>query len=131
MINEITAAVNFISAYLEPVHCDTESLLNELYYILEAKCLTSAWDNRNPLIGNAYRSINFNNDPIFELIADKYLIDSIHDYFPKDLVLWIDPDCVSYRIGDHGYCQEIPHLPLEYSGHEYYQTGYESGILVI
>ncbi len=72
------------------------------------------WDVNNPQKGNAYRSLSIISgimDPIVSSAASEAGIDNVSYYFPSELMLWVDPACVSYRTGDYGYITTI------YEGH--------------
>ncbi|ORX97879.1 hypothetical protein K493DRAFT_313889 [Basidiobolus meristosporus CBS 931.73] len=73
---------------------------------------SSHWDVDQPFIGNAYRAIcNFAGrmDPLLYTAAIHAHVEpsAIEQFLPKDLVLWVDPFSVSYRVGDHGLVRTL------------------------
>ncbi|KAJ3135761.1 hypothetical protein HK101_004102 [Irineochytrium annulatum] len=47
-------------------------------------------------------------DSLIMAAAKHAKIDNVASFFPQDLVLWIDPNCVSYRTGsDHGHIMTL------------------------
>ncbi|KAI9353305.1 hypothetical protein DFJ73DRAFT_597006, partial [Zopfochytrium polystomum] len=72
---------------------------------LQHKLGSTTFDPARPTKGSAYRSLLFVGgrvDPVVAAAAAEAGIANIESFFPVDLVLWIDPFCVSYRTGsDH------------------------------
>lgn len=63
------------------------------------------WDIANPMKGNGFRSVHCQMgrmDPLVSEAAWKSGLSSKDLYFPNELVLWTDPRCVSFKVGDHG-----------------------------
>jgi len=65
------------------------------------------WYPENPIRGNAYRVVQFghHSDKTVCIAAANAGLD-IYDVitlFPKDVTVWADPNCVSFRIGDFGH----------------------------
>ncbi|KAI9206742.1 uncharacterized protein BJ171DRAFT_579709 [Polychytrium aggregatum] len=111
MLQEVTAAANHLCKYL--LLGKSASTLSNESIVLFNKALVSLliqkfkghWDPNFPMRGNAYRSISVFNgvpDPLIEEAAHHASIPNIECFFPQELVLWIDPRCVSYRTGDFG-----------------------------
>ncbi|KAK9700427.1 hypothetical protein K7432_012191 [Basidiobolus ranarum] len=109
MLLEIASATEFLCRLIPSGQLSTQQtdeLKKYLSQIMSQK-FSSHWDVDQPFIGNAYRSIcNFAGrmDPLLYSVALQAQIDPsiIEQYLPKDLVLWVDPYSVSYRVGDHG-----------------------------
>ena len=105
---EVSVALNFVISYLynklprRRVDCFGE----ELEKLLKAK-FAGHWYPDKPYKGSAYRCIRATGeqmDPIMEMAstASGLDIEEVKDYLPKDLSIWIDPNEVSYRIGEKG-----------------------------
>ncbi|KAI8819305.1 uncharacterized protein EV422DRAFT_107053 [Fimicolochytrium jonesii] len=63
------------------------------------------WDPQRPCRGNAFRALCILNGCVEPVISDAVRVAGLKlaDLsFPPELVLWVDPHCVSYRIGDFG-----------------------------
>jgi len=64
------------------------------------------WFPENPFKGSGYRCIRINGrmDPVIAQAGESCGIDPqvIHNTFPSELTMWIDPLEVSYRIGENG-----------------------------
>ncbi|KAF9197163.1 hypothetical protein BGZ49_002559 [Haplosporangium sp. Z 27] len=74
--------------------------------LMQAK-YTNHWDPQRPHYGNGYRAItSFGGkvDPLLCEAAQKSSlpVETLHQLIPNDLVLWVEPFNVSYRVGDHG-----------------------------
>ncbi|ORX91334.1 anti-proliferative protein [Basidiobolus meristosporus CBS 931.73] len=114
MLLEIASAVEFLCRLI-PSGQLTPSQIDEL-----KKCLgqimsekfSSHWDVDQPFIGNAYRAIcHFAGrmDPILYAATLRAQIEPsiVEKCLPKDLVLWVDPFSVSYRVGDYGLVRTL------------------------
>jgi len=64
------------------------------------------WFPEKPFKGSGYRCIRINGrmDPVIAQAGESCGIDPqvIHNTFPSELTMWIDPLEVSYRIGENG-----------------------------
>ena len=64
------------------------------------------WFPEKPFKGSGYRCIRINGkmDPVIGQAADNCGLSSqfLHQIFPSELTMWIDPREVSYRIGENG-----------------------------
>ncbi|KAJ3378402.1 hypothetical protein HDU84_007583 [Entophlyctis sp. JEL0112] len=63
------------------------------------------WHIDSPLKGSAYRSLSIANgkaEKVFEDAANASGIRHFASFFPPSITFWIDPGCVSVRIGDSG-----------------------------
>ncbi|KAG0166797.1 hypothetical protein DFQ28_000621 [Apophysomyces sp. BC1034] len=108
MYLEIVEAGKFLARFLQD-HVDQDLLSRfqeELAEVLEQR-FCGHWDPKQPYRGNGYRAItNFDDmlDPVIAAAAQNVRLPTtlVQSHLPRDLVLWIDPFSVSYRIGDHG-----------------------------
>ncbi|ORX47334.1 hypothetical protein BCR36DRAFT_96422 [Piromyces finnis] len=107
MLIEIKTACQFLTNYITPPQVsEGQSKLFGLILstLLHAK-YASHWDLKNPSKGNAYRAITIFNERLDSTIisaAQAANIPNIGKYLPNELCLWIDPNSVSYKIGDYG-----------------------------
>jgi len=64
------------------------------------------WFPEKPFKGSGYRCIRINGkmDPVIGQAGDNSGLSSqfLHQIFPSELTMWIDPREVSYRIGENG-----------------------------
>ena len=80
------------------------------------------WFPENPFKGSGYRCIRINTkmDPIIAQAVEMCGLSSdlIHQAFPSELTVWIDPREVSYRIGDESgnICMLYEHKSNEKEG---------------
>ncbi|KAJ3123911.1 hypothetical protein HK098_001556 [Nowakowskiella sp. JEL0407] len=82
-----------------------------LYRKLE-KRFTGHWFPSMPQKGSAFRSISFFGGKIDGVISAagteaKISLSYLSRSYSPDLVVWIDPGCVSYRISEYGYTHMI------------------------
>lgn len=133
MHSEVQAATAFLSQYLKH-HPKSAEIKKEIYRLLLDK-YRNHWDSANPIRGNGYRALNFSTGTVDEIllkIAQKFSISDIQSLFPQDMVLWVDPSCVSYRVGDYGYVtvlyegekEEANSEALEFERRGHYQAVY-------
>ncbi|KAI8982054.1 hypothetical protein BDF20DRAFT_818469 [Mycotypha africana] len=104
---EICQAVDFLGRLLQSkVDSNTVFCFKKQLVTVLLERFSNHWDPRQPNRGNGFRAIsNFNGaDPILVEACNKAncSFNLIHTHLPRDLVLWIDPYSVSYRVGDHG-----------------------------
>ncbi|KAG0264373.1 transducer of ERBB2 [Mortierella polycephala] len=83
---------------------ETAALMQEKY--------TNHWDPQRPHYGNGYRAItSFGGkvDPLLCKAAQKSALpmETLQIVIPKDLVLWVEPFTVSFRVGDYGSINTI------------------------
>ncbi|KAJ3048689.1 Protein btg1 [Rhizophlyctis rosea] len=107
MYTEITTASTFLAKYLphkstppDKITTFRDSLTNAM-----AQKFRDHWDPTNPMKGNGFRSIHCQMgrmDPLVGEAARRSGLRNEDLYFPNELVLWTDPRCVSFRVGDHG-----------------------------
>lgn len=116
MKTEIDSATTFLVELMKKSSSSkcSKTQLNEeqlhRYRGLAVECLTrhyhNHWFPEHPVKGSGYRCIRINGkvDPILAQaghlmgLAAKFL----HNLFPADFTMWVDPYEVSYRIGENG-----------------------------
>lgn len=107
---EIKSAANFLmnllrmgntlnEQQLDIFRCKLEELLRKHYQ--------HHWFPEKPFKGSGYRCIRINHkmDPLIAAAASSSGVSDsslLHNMFPNELTLWIDPREVSYRIGENG-----------------------------
>lgn len=109
MQEHIRRASQFICRLLGPSRVTSAAQLERFQDVLSENILNRiehVWDTTQPLKGNAYRSITILNgvlDLVLVVAASKAGIPlkTLVRSLPTDFTLWIDPDEVSYRMGDH------------------------------
>lgn len=108
MINEITAATTFIALHLPKTVPETSRarFRETLARNLQQRFIPH-WDPEVPLRGNAYRSLSLHCGRLDNVILgsmEESDVDAslLRMALPDDFVMWIDPFCVSYRVGEHG-----------------------------
>ncbi|KXS17196.1 hypothetical protein M427DRAFT_68608 [Gonapodya prolifera JEL478] len=97
---ELTRASDFLSRYLS-THASASQLAvfrSSLEQLLLGR-FENHWYPGEPVRGNAYRAICSFDDA--SDCASIQRSDAV-SCFPRDFVLWIDPGCVSYRVGSTG-----------------------------
>jgi len=111
-------AVNFLTRLISS-SSTTSAQRSSFHSALLASLISkfsAHWDPNQPLRGNAYRSILIAEGFIDPILIQAALISGLNGidkrWFPSDLIIWIDPNEVTYRFGEMG---SIAHLPLEES----------------
>ncbi|KAI9202897.1 uncharacterized protein BJ171DRAFT_476376 [Polychytrium aggregatum] len=117
MLTEITTAAEFLSRYLMLHQSSKDSVSQFKSHLIESLLAKYSchWDLQCPHKGSAFRSLSNlagNLDPVIvssllSALPSRESIAPVARLFPLDLVLWIDPFCVSYRIGDYGHVSTI------------------------
>ncbi|RKP38532.1 hypothetical protein BJ085DRAFT_1883, partial [Dimargaris cristalligena] len=109
MLTEISYAVDFLGRLI-PESAAVPPELREGWKDALTRLLSQRfqahWNVTNPFAGNAYRAVT-----TFAGRLDRTLVAAAEEaglsmhvlatYLPRDLVLWIDPYSVSYRIRDN------------------------------
>ncbi|XP_044531606.1 protein BTG2-like [Gracilinanus agilis] len=109
MLPEITTAVGFLSNLLRTQGCVSKQKLQVFSRALQ-EALTEHykhhWFPEKPLKGSGYHCILINNkmDPIISKVARQsgLSLPQLYHLLPSELILWVDPYEVSYRIGEDG-----------------------------
>jgi len=121
---EISIALNFIIGYLYNklprryvcMYVDNSFLIfifsrvNMLgEQMLEYLCMKfqDHWYPERPTKGSAYRSIRISKEKVDKILINAAIdvglnLQEILESLPNDLIIWIDPGEVSYRIGEKG-----------------------------
>lgn len=106
---EVTSAVEFLSNFINS-RCPDPVQVNQFSDYLE-KILTSHYENHwhpgKPNKGSGYRCIRIveaHMDPLVNRAGEKCGLstEQLTQYLPKEITMWVDPDDVSYRIGEEG-----------------------------
>ncbi|KAF9317245.1 Protein btg2 [Podila horticola] len=115
MLLEISCASDFLCRYVAGASACTpqviESFKEHISALMQEK-YTNHWDPQRPHIGNGYRAItSFGGkvDPLLCEAAQKSALpmEALEGHIPRDLVLWVEPFTVSFRVGDHGSINTI------------------------
>jgi hypothetical protein len=117
MIEEIQAAVNFLTRLIAKSSSDSslitqdaiDSFSSKLCQLLQDR-YRDHWFPEKPHKGQAFRCIrineNFRKDPTVEKACDECGISYDRLKLPLELTLWVDPQEVTVRFGEHkgSYC---------------------------
>jgi len=122
---ELQSAANFLVHLIRRKHTGSDVQL-EKFKIAIVEVLRRRyrdhWFPEKPCKGSGYRCIRINGrvDPIIAQAAEIVGMpaNTIHQTFPSELTMWIDPLEVSYRIGENGsicvlyeYKENVPAAP--------------------
>ena len=106
---ELKSAVNFLTHLLRLAATIEEYNLKLFHFHLTNELwrrYTKCWFVNKSMKGSAYRRIRLNGvrDPLLCKVARNSYIceDLLYRSFPSQLMLWVDPFEVSYRIGEFG-----------------------------
>lgn len=109
MRTEVCNAVDFLSNMVRNQGRLTAAQLERFRQTLLVLLCThyqDHWFPDRPFKGSGYRCIRINNkmDPIVSLAGKKcgFTEQDLFRILPAELTLWVDPDEVSYRIGEEG-----------------------------
>jgi len=123
MIQEITVEVDFIIRLLSSCKLDNDqkNIFHSTLLCSLSEKFSAHWDPSQPLKGNAYRSILITEgfvDPVILKSASMAGLSGIDKrWFPSELIIWIDPSEVTYRIGEKGSVANLS-LTAEEEGEE-------------
>ncbi|KAI7820853.1 hypothetical protein BC939DRAFT_386531, partial [Gamsiella multidivaricata] len=115
MLLEISCASDFLCRFLTASSSCTPQIIDdfkkETVALMQEK-YTDHWDPQRPHYGNGYRAItSFGGkvDPLLCKAAQKSSLpmETLQGLIPRDLVLWVEPFTVSFRVGDHGSINTI------------------------
>ena len=108
MYREVKSAVDFLANILRTANVtakDIETFRRTLQTLL-CNHYKNHWFPEKPFKGSGYRClrINHNMDPLIAEAgaASDLKKDKLYTIFPNELTMWIDPQDVSYRIGEDG-----------------------------
>jgi len=122
---ELQSAANFLVHLIRRKHTGSDVQLEKFRVaIVEVlrRRYRDHWFPDKPCKGSGYRCIRINGrvDPIIAQAAEIVGMpaNTIHQTFPSELTMWIDPLEVSYRIGENGsicvlyeYKENVPAAP--------------------
>ena len=105
---EVSVALNFVISYLYNKLPRTRVVLlgDEIEKGLKKK-FEGHWYPDKPFKGSGFRCVRVSGEKIDNVILQAAEnvglgINELKEYLPEELTLWIDPDEVSYRIGEKG-----------------------------
>ena len=105
---EVSVALNFVISYLysKLPRRRVDMFGEELEKGIKLK-FQGHWYPDKPFKGSGFRSIRISEekmDPVIAMAAHAsgLDIDEVKEYLPEDLMVWVDPSEVSYRIGEKG-----------------------------
>lgn len=110
MFKEVKTGVRFVTDFLSRNDIVPQHKIKQFSMTLE-KLLCSRYDNHwfpnKPNQGSGYRCIRITQtimDPEIEKAANMSGVsfDDLKSTLPKEFTMWIDPEDVSYRIGEDG-----------------------------
>jgi protein Tob/BTG len=108
MRREVKSAVDFLSNILKNRQVgdlDVDNFRQTLHVML-CSHYQNHWFPEKPMKGSGYRCIRINHkmDPLLSQAGGQCGLseNELFELFPKELTLWIDPQEVSYRIGEDG-----------------------------
>jgi len=109
MAPEVSAAAGFVSRLLRTRGCLDENQLQVFKDCLQnslSERYQHHWFPERPQKGSGYRCIRINHemDPLIGRAAHHIGIsaEQLFSLLPRELTLWVDPNEVSYRIGEDG-----------------------------
>ncbi|XP_034167765.2 protein BTG1-like [Pangasianodon hypophthalmus] len=109
MKTEVSTAANFITSLLRMTGLLPEDHLHHFSFSLQEALLEhyeQHWFPQAPCRGSGYRCLRINHkmDPLIGKAACAIGItqQKLFSLLPSELTLWVDPNEVSYRIGENG-----------------------------
>ena len=109
MLKEVNSVVEFISKLFRQRNLESNIINSFAEGLKSAMCnyYINHWFPEKPYKGSAYRCIrNHNNriDPLFLTAALRVKAEFLDlvNILPKEITIWVDPENVSYRIGEDG-----------------------------
>ncbi|KNC99244.1 uncharacterized protein SPPG_05500 [Spizellomyces punctatus DAOM BR117] len=111
MYTEVRTAATFLAKFLQSKSSSASATAERLLTFEQAlvdrlmERFKGHWDPQRPCKGNAFRAVCVLNGVVDRVVVEALMAAGIKAEelnFPTELVLWIDPHCVSYRIGDFG-----------------------------
>lgn len=140
MIPEINSAVGFLSNILRST--DSHNILSPEQLAAFRQSLEIAFETRyrnhwfpdRPMRGSAYRCVRIANRRLDRLLAGAGAEVGLNEQLlqrllPTELTLWVDPDEVSYRIGEDGSVGVIYDARSAGDGPSYESDGSSSSTL--
>jgi protein Tob/BTG len=109
MLDEVNSVCGFIAKLLRQRSLESRkvALFEESLRTVLCTHYVDHWFPEKPYKGSAYRCIRNNGtriDPLFMKAGSLVGLDSVDllDLLPSEITMWVDPDNVSYRIGEDG-----------------------------
>jgi protein Tob/BTG len=110
MLHEVRSAVNFVTNILQKgTNIDTATVETFKQSLFNFLCLhyQDHWFPEKPNKGSAYRCMRIVNKKMDPLILRAGVHCGLTEHqlrllFPSELTVWVDPNEVSYRIGEEG-----------------------------
>lgn len=110
MLDEIKSGVDFVTDFLSRNDIISQHKIQQFSTALESLLhdkYNNHWFPTNPIQGSGYRCIRITQsimDPEIEKAAKVSGVSNMDltNTLPKEFTMWIDPDEVSYRIGEDG-----------------------------
>jgi hypothetical protein len=104
--HETAIAADFLLRYISfQKDQDCQVFRDALLNVWQTQFL-NYWFPETPIRANALRAIDFIDGRIHPSLLKAVELCGIEMpefKIPADLVIWIDPNCVAYRVGDNGY----------------------------
>lgn len=123
MLREVKSGVQFLTDFLSRNNIIPRHKIEQFSLTLE-KLLCNKYDKHwfpnKPFQGSAFRCIRITQtimDPEIEKAAKMSGVSfaDLTNTLPKEFTMWIDPNDVSYRIGEDGSICTLDELPVETS----------------
>jgi len=111
MIEEVDSAVSFLTRMLSntrvPLQGDTILTFKEMLQVLMVDHYQNHWFPEKPFKGSGYRCIRIVNQKMDPLLAKAGALVGVSEndllnVLPREFTMWVDPNEVSYRIGEEG-----------------------------
>ena len=107
MRNEISSAVDFLSNILKCKGDELLKLFRENLSDLLCEHYENHWFPEKPYKGSGYRCLRIVNNKMDPLLAKAgassgISVSELLNILPTELTMWVDPEEVSYRIGEEG-----------------------------
>ena len=109
MIDEVDSATGFIARVLCKTRLDNDRLetFKEMLQLLMVNHYQNHWFPEKPFKGSGYRCLRIVNQKMDPLIAKAGTMIGLTELdllnlLPREFTMWVDPNEVSYRIGEEG-----------------------------
>jgi protein Tob/BTG len=109
MLAEVDSAVTFLAKILSNTNMDTNRMdsFKEVLQLTLVNHYQNHWFPEKPFKGSGYRCIRIVNHKMDPLVAQAGACvglseEDLLNILPREFTLWVDPNEVSYRIGEEG-----------------------------
>ncbi|ESO09348.1 hypothetical protein HELRODRAFT_136387, partial [Helobdella robusta] len=109
MLNEVNSVVDFITKLFLQRNLESRVVKSFAESLRNAMCnyYLDHWFPEKPCKGSAYRCIRNHHNRVDPLFLEAGLCVQLEAFdlanlLPKEITIWVDPDNVSYRIGEEG-----------------------------